>query len=276
MEEQLQIIFKPSSIVLIGSGTYACVFKITTPTDTFVVKYSKQDIYNDTSLLLEWVINSRFTHVNFIKITECRRINDHVILVMPYIGPSIATHMLDNTLIVDDDWARQLREMVTVLRLYNIAHKDISLRNILVDHANNSRVVLCDFGLANHNNPYDIWLETSLPVKTDSLTTLDADCVEFIITQLAAHAKKNKSTCRQLPRRTDANDPPVQTTISYVWSMHNINAMARLTGYTADFINTFLSYTMSDKHTLARCATVVDAIIAHPRDIYDNTHRLFS
>ena len=275
MEVTLRAVFKPSNIALIGSGTYANVFKLTDGDNMFVVKYAKNNIYTDTSLAMEWVINSRFTHANFIKITECRRIDDQILLIMPYIGQSIAAHITHNTLSYNDDWPRQLREMATVLRLYNIVHKDISPHNILVHHTDNSRLVLCDFGLANHNNPYDTWLATSLPIKAGALTTLDTDCIEYIITLLAVHAKKNKSTVRQLPRRTTQTSKHDSVKISYVWSIYNIMAIASLTGHSADFINTFLTYTLSPKHTGVKCAAIIDAIINNPVAIYDNTQRLF-
>jgi serine/threonine protein kinase len=276
--DTLSAMYATSCVEKIGSGTYADVYKIQCDANTIVAKYSKHTIFQDTSTALEWVISSRFTHPNFIKITECRRIGDRLVLIMPYIGYSLANHILNNTLAYDDSWPAQIREMATVLKLYNIVHKDISLHNILVSQTDNSKLVLCDYGLANHNNPYDCGLHTSLPIIVQSLASMDAECAEFIITQLAVYAKKNRSTCRQLPRRITADDTAANGahTHSYMWSFYNIAAIAAITGYSADFVATFLGYTLSDKHVDDKCFAIIDAIINNPVAVYDNTARIFT
>lgn len=270
-------LFPGSTPELIGSGTYANVYRVKTADIDIAAKCSKHSIYVNISMLMEWVVNSRINHKSFVRITECRCVDNHIILIMPYVGKSITQHIMAETLIYDADWVRQLRNMATVLRLYNIVHKDISLNNILVSDADKSTIMLCDYGSANHNNPYDCDLETSMPVSVSSLSAMDQECVSFILDMFCTFSRPYNGRPIAFPRLYDRNiKKNADRGYSYMWSHHNIKTLVKLTGYNYNFIQTFLDYTKSSRHTDEACMAIVNAIINHPDKIYDNTQRLFT
>ena len=253
--------YAPTDVVQIGSGTYSVVYRATGPGLDIVVKASKFTIYDDHSFLNEWVVLAAVDHANIIRLHRCVRLGDRLVLVMPYIGTSVHDELTDAPHPQLAVWAPQLYDIVAVLQAHHIVHKDISFANLLVRHDDRDAIVLCDFGIANHSNPYDVNLATSLPVRASTLAELDGQCVEYILDALENGADLEGMCVAHSTEHVS----------SFQWSHWNVTQIARLAGESYDFVNTFLMHSISAEHTPARCAAIIDCIIGYPRIIFDNT-----
>lgn len=91
----------------------------------------------------------RFNHPNIIKVCHISRNEHKVYIVMDYACSSLRREIDARTYIAERQarkWFFQLASAIEYLKRNRIAHRDIKIDNILIDHHQN--IKLCDFGFS--------------------------------------------------------------------------------------------------------------------------------
>ncbi|PAV88759.1 hypothetical protein WR25_24307 [Diploscapter pachys] len=142
----------------LGSGTYGKVslaFDHKFDREVAVKLIKKSAIENKADLVRirrEIRIMSCLNHPNIIQIFEVFENKDKIILVMEYASGGELYDYVSRHGSLPENEARRIFRQITSAVLYchkhQIAHRDLKLENILIDHENGAK--LADFGLSNY------------------------------------------------------------------------------------------------------------------------------
>jgi len=135
------------NLTLIGAGSYSDVYLYKTVASTFVIKKIRSEEYINTGLR-EIEILKKIDHPNICKYKNSVTIDNTLFIHLEYGGVSLFDNKIPYDLFDVKILFKQIIDSVYYLHRNNIAHLDLSPRNILV---NDDKIVkIIDFGSATY------------------------------------------------------------------------------------------------------------------------------
>lgn len=198
---------------LVGTGNYARVYKATVPPNSKEVAVKAinlnrtSDNYKQKFLPRELTILRKISHVNICKVYEIIQIADRIFIVMQFCNKGTIADLLQKNGPFSEALTRHLFvptiDAIVYLHNIEIAHRDIKVENILLDHEYVPKLTDFSYSVSqsdkcntsSSNNPSSRSAKTS---KNQVVATMRQQ-QQLLLQQMGSRVRLNDTFCGTLP-----------------------------------------------------------------------------